>query len=937
MEMNDTGLPLNFEQFEYLPTRNSHSLDVDSYPGPCEDAVQGGNNELASCHDQSIPGGELSLFETESDLLCSRSHTTIHPAYRELRENRIRLLKILPIQADPTIRCRLEEFSLDDEPTYTAISYTWGSQHGIHAVLVNDTSLLVPKNLWRFLGSARAIGGDLSGWLWIDMLSINQADIPERGHQVSLMPVIFGTASLVNAWLGPAYLGSDAALIALARNISHWKSSSQRRKTWASYVGSGIRDLCQRPYWKRLWAYQELRLARQIQLMCGARTIVWDQFRLFLSLAETDLSAKIPRLSSFVQDSVDSPAMKMVKLNSKSVHTHLWSLIQATQHLPCADIRDKAYALLGVSTEGHGEIEPDYGLPIPTLINKILLEVYKRHSPKSLTEALTQCDELEDVLAVPRGTVFIIRGQLGSYEVPGEADFRACRLGPRKTSLNLWWTAFYGHVVVQRLLLDAWRAEYFASDPSVDESRLTWKDTAVARNLFRTCAVETLSLDPRLSNFASSFRSRHDAVEDTFLKRRPGLATGQLFPEGQKFIQDICTMKGPAAQSFKLLLAPGGFLASEDDGIADLLRAYAIHYNSVVMLTGLNDAGFVDNWTESRFFRPAILSNKHNLYYGIDKDPFLGIDAERISRYHHRFLDPSSQYQLPPEQILGKSLKNVVRLPLLSYLASRPTSKACVPYFLRHPLCDMDIRDENGWTPLIWAARYNNRGFVKMVLGYDEPICDMNYSDPNGWTALEHYATCTETYTNLDTDIMSMIISAKTFDHNALDSNGRTRLLRAIEICDIPFTKVLLKQAGCDPNVPDNTGRTPLTLAVSAWPWTRHSEDATAVSWMQPTEPENSDYMQQADVETREFEQGRFVTLLLRYGADVNLQDSSGRSALMIASTLGSIDLVNLLLRVEGCDLTLVSHNGDTAHSLALGSGHMEVVRLLEDDSYLSD
>jgi ankyrin repeat protein len=43
------------------------------------------------------------------------------------------------------------------------------------------------------------------------------------------------------------------------------------------------------------------------------------------------------------------------------------------------------------------------------------------------------------------------------------------------------------------------------------------------------------------------------------------------------------------------------------------------------------------------------------------------------------------------------------------------------------------------------------------------------------------------------------------------------------------------------------------------------------------------------------------------------------------------------LLRVEGCDLTLVSHNGDTAHSLALGSGHMEVVRLLEDDSYLSD
>jgi hypothetical protein len=106
---------------------------------------------------------------------------------------------------------------------------------------VNDHPLLVPKNLWRFLNSAIAVGGDLSSWLWIDMLSINQADISERGHQVSLMPAIFRTANLVNVWLGPAYLGSDAALVALARNINHWKNPSHRRKVWASYVGASIR------------------------------------------------------------------------------------------------------------------------------------------------------------------------------------------------------------------------------------------------------------------------------------------------------------------------------------------------------------------------------------------------------------------------------------------------------------------------------------------------------------------------------------------------------------------------------------------------------------------------------------------------------------------------------------------------------------------------
>jgi ankyrin repeat protein len=902
--MSDTSLPLSFEALEYPEARDS---DLDSDYGLSDDSVQSENNDRASCHGQSIPSenlSNLSLLETESDLLCSRSHTTSHPAYTELRENRIRLLKILPIQADRTIRCRLEEVSLDDEPTYTAISYTWGSQHGCHTLIVNDHSLLVPKNLWRFLNSARAVDGDLLGWLWIDMLSINQADIPERGHQVSLMPVIFGTASLVNVWLGPAYHGSDAALIALSRNSNHWKSLSQRRKVWASHVGSGIRELCQRPYWKRLWVFQELRLAPQIQLMCGTKTIAWDQFRLFLSLAETDLSAKRPRLSGLVQDSVDSPAMRMVKLNSETAPTHLWGLIQATQHLRCADIRDKAYALLGASTEGHESIKPDYDLPVPTLINHILLEIYKLYPPESLDEALARCDEVEDVLAVPRGTVFTIRGQRGNYEVPSEADFRACRLGDQETGLNLWWTAFYGHVAVQRILLDTWQAEYFASDPSVGRSRLTWKATSVARNLFRTCAMETLSLDPRLSRYSSSFQSRYDAVEGALVRGgssfKPHRRGSTHQPPLERYFDSLLrrTNSDVVAQCFKILLAPGGFLASEDDRVVDLLSAYAVYYGDVQLLIGLHEAGFVDHMTEGRFFRSAIP--------GHGPLGFHGIDAERGD-------------------------EDVVCLPLLSYLASASPRPACISYLLRHPLCDMTIQDENGWTPLIWAARYHNRDFISLVLIFDEPICDVNYSDPNGWTAFEHAVALSDS--DSDTDIMSRILSAKTFDHNAVDANGRTRLLRAIENGDVLLAEMLLQKEGCDPNIPDNKGRTPLTLAISAvseWQAARHSEDATTVSRMQP-------------IFTRHmprFAQTRLVSSLLHLRhTDINSQDSSGRSALMIASALGSVSVVKLLLssRCKApfrpnnvCDPDLVSHNGDTAHSLALSSGHMRIVRLLE-------
>jgi hypothetical protein len=141
------------------------------------------------------------LANVEINLLSSAPRP--HPAYRSLRKERIRLLRILPASSSAEIRCQLDDFSLRRPPAYTALSYTWGSQHGIHEIYVNDRPLLVPKNLFRFLNCARDLGGDLSGWIWCDMLSINQVDLAERGYQVTLMSRIFHTAQVVVVWLGP--------------------------------------------------------------------------------------------------------------------------------------------------------------------------------------------------------------------------------------------------------------------------------------------------------------------------------------------------------------------------------------------------------------------------------------------------------------------------------------------------------------------------------------------------------------------------------------------------------------------------------------------------------------------------------------------------------------------------------------------------------------
>jgi len=159
-----------------------------------------------------------------------------------------------------------------------------------------------------------------------------------------------------------------------------------------------------------------------------------------------------------------------------------------------------------------------------------------------------------------------------------------------------------------------------------------------------------------------------------------------------------------------------------------------------------------------------------------------------------------TRYEFLQKQVPEKRPKIVPRLPLLSYLASRPSTD-CISYFLRHPNCDMNVRDENGWTPLIWAIRYGNRDFISEVLRRDEPLCDVNYSDPNGWTAFDHAAVCP------DVRLMRMIVSTKTFDRNAGGSNGcRPRTLRAFRDSSHWLTKRILDE-GCDPNLRDNKGR----------------------------------------------------------------------------------------------------------------------------------
>jgi hypothetical protein len=138
---------------------------------------------MSASHDlTSTPTSSNTLIatETECELLSSTAWHHKHPAYTELDDRSIRLLSIRKGDPGDQVHCTIQIFSLDDPPHYVALSYAWGSQRREHEIILDGLPLLVPKNLSRFLQSSRASEDLDSCLLWIDLLSIDQANLSER-------------------------------------------------------------------------------------------------------------------------------------------------------------------------------------------------------------------------------------------------------------------------------------------------------------------------------------------------------------------------------------------------------------------------------------------------------------------------------------------------------------------------------------------------------------------------------------------------------------------------------------------------------------------------------------------------------------------------------------------------------------------------------------
>ncbi|OBR04091.1 Ankyrin and HET domain-containing protein [Colletotrichum higginsianum IMI 349063] len=199
---------------------------------------------------------------------------TIKPGHVGIDEIRVIKLQPAPSLVSPLV-AKLAVVRIGDESVqYDALSYRWGDAGDPVSIRVNGRYMAITKSLHTAL---RYLRHDLEERvIWADSICINQKDTEERVAQVMDMGTIYREAACVRIWLGEEAQHSAAAL-SLLNNCDELQHDSEivQRITGDAVGVDGLTEVLNRPYWSRMWMFQEITLARRAIVHCGIFTADW--------------------------------------------------------------------------------------------------------------------------------------------------------------------------------------------------------------------------------------------------------------------------------------------------------------------------------------------------------------------------------------------------------------------------------------------------------------------------------------------------------------------------------------------------------------------------------------------------------------------------------------------------------------------------------------
>lgn len=287
-----------------------------------------------------------------TQLLTSEECFARRPLDRTRKQ--IRLIKLGQTVSNGIIECSIKTYDLDARPKYRALSYMWGSDWPARTILVDGKHLSIRNNLYRFLCTCLQTDSykryrhwsfydpdERQGLLWIDQICIDQSNVLERNHQVSLMVKICGRAELV----------------IVARRFAHFPNPECLPLI-----------LCN-PYFTGLWIVQEVILAQYIRVLIdGGHWLLWSDMHGALAYLSKDGMEQLKSAGSIAAS----------LLRHKSLIYDLSWLIISFHSCRCVEPRDKVFGLLGLFPRrlGGDRLHVDYQRSVYDIFLEVAVDVH---------------------------------------------------------------------------------------------------------------------------------------------------------------------------------------------------------------------------------------------------------------------------------------------------------------------------------------------------------------------------------------------------------------------------------------------------------------------------------------------------------------------------------------------------------------------------------
>lgn len=367
----------------------------------------------------------------------------------------IRLLKLLGGHWSDEIQCNIFSGWFDEYETmipYAALSYVWGSTRKTLNITIDNIKIEVTQNLHVALQYLRHEKEDRI--LWVDAICINQNNTHEKMHQIRQMGDIYKKAEEVIVWLGDGTDKTNFTMDTMMRLQEYrleyggdWRGLAEH---WIRYqqllienfeekVLTGMDELLQRSWFRRIWILQEIANARVATVHCGKFSVsarIFARFPVLLSLlVGSDAPFDIPYHCQSVLDIMPGLSRKESWWEKdRRLHT----LLVKFRDSQATDNRDMIYALLGISSDAQDSdiLYLGYDRPLRRVVqDTISFIIRKRHSGMAhtqyhaslydfldwtLPQLLENMEELNSVIlgeASECGKIQLVRSLLGTDDI----------------------------------------------------------------------------------------------------------------------------------------------------------------------------------------------------------------------------------------------------------------------------------------------------------------------------------------------------------------------------------------------------------------------------------------------------------------------------------------------------------------------------------------